>query len=68
MACVVLHNLCIEQNIPLIDEDEMDGYDLGVYNIDLNEDAVQNRQHPELVAGLRFRQNIVNRLFTNQAN
>lgn len=65
MACVVLHNLCIEQNIPLIDEGEVNDSDLGVYNIDLNEDEAQNRQNPELVAGLRFRQNIVNRLFTD---
>jgi len=62
LACVVLHNLCIEENVPLIDDDIEDD-DLGIYHVDDNEEMTQGRQNPELVAGLRFRQNIVNRLF-----
>lgn len=64
LACVVLHNLCIEENVPLIDE-EVEDDDFGIYQVVDNEEMSQSRQNPELVAGLRFRQNIVNRLFTN---
>lgn len=64
LACVVLHNLCIEENVPLIDE-EVEDDDFGIYQAVDNEEMSQSRQNPELVAGLRFRQNIVNRLFTN---
>lgn len=67
ISCIVLHNLCIEANVPLLN-DEADGnleFDLGVYDLPpANENNVRNRQNPELVAGLRIRQNIVNRLFT----
>jgi len=64
LACVVLHNLCIEENVPLID-DNVEDDDFGIYHIDNNEEMTLGRQNPELVAGLRFRQNIVNRLFTD---
>ncbi|XP_050065584.1 putative nuclease HARBI1 isoform X1 [Aphis gossypii] len=64
LACVVLHNLCIEENVPLINE-EVEDDDFGIYQAVDNEEMSQSRQNPELVAGLRFRQNIVNRLFTN---
>ena len=63
----MLHNLCIEENIPLLNEtddvDDIGNIDLGLYHFNQNED-IQNRQNPELLAGRRFRQNIVNRLFT----
>lgn len=61
----MLHNLCILENIPLINEaDDVNGHlDLGLYDLDQNA-YVHNRQSQELVAGQRFRQNIVNLLFT----
>lgn len=64
LACDVLHNLCIVENIPLIEED-VEEDDFGMYQVNDNEEMTQNRQNPELVAGFRFRQNIVNRLFTD---
>jgi len=62
-SCVLLHILRINENIPLIDEFE-DDYDLGfiVQNI-ANIDNI-NRQNPELIAGRRVRQQIVERFYT----
>lgn len=61
----MLHNLCIEENVPLINDDDGEDFDLGVYNLPvaLNEDIRENRQNQDLIAGRRFRQNIVNRMF-----
>ncbi|XP_050064959.1 putative nuclease HARBI1, partial [Aphis gossypii] len=68
-ACVVLHNLCISENVPIIDgdNDEVADLELGLYHFPMEEhnDDVPNRQNQELIAGQRFRQNIVNRLFTD---
>ncbi|KAL5245888.1 hypothetical protein ACI65C_013296 [Semiaphis heraclei] len=40
LACVVLHNLCIEENVPLIDDDvEYD--DFRIYHVDNNEEMTR---------------------------
>jgi len=63
-SCVLLHNLCINENIPLIDEFEED-YDLGFNEQNnANIDVINNRQNPELTAGRRVRQQIVERIYT----
>lgn len=55
-SCVLLHNLCINENIPLIDEFEED-YDLGfIEQNNTNIDIINNKQNPELTAGRRVRQ------------
>jgi len=65
----VLHNLCISENIPLIDEanDVVEDLDLGHYHLFMEERNynVPNRQNQELIAVQHFRQNIVNRLFAD---
>jgi len=48
-----------------IDIEDVEEDDFGMYQVNDNEEMTQNRQNPELVAGFRFRQNIVNRLFTD---
>ena len=63
-SCVLLHNLCINENIPLIDEFE-DDYDLGfIEQNNANIDNINNRQNPEFIAGRRVRQQIVERFYT----
>lgn len=65
----MLHNLCIQKNVPLVEEDDdLNGdLDLGMFNVVENENAefVQSRQNQEVLAGHRYRQNIVNRFFSN---
>lgn len=67
-ACVVLHNLCIAENVPLIDEDidEVEDLDLGVYNLPMEHIGnVPNSQNQELTAGRQYRLNVINRLFAD---
>lgn len=63
-SCVLLHNLCINENIPLIDEFEED-YDLGfIEQNNANIDIINNRRNPEPTAGRLVRQQIVERFYT----
>lgn len=65
-SCVVLHNMCIEYNVPIPD-DEPDNIDFGIIlhqnNLDVNIDVPLGRINPELAAGRRTRQRLINNLF-----
>lgn len=58
-ACVVLHNMCVEANIPFIEEFEDEG------NIEGNIDNVPfPLQNENVMLGIQKRNDIVNRYFT----
>ncbi|XP_050065116.1 putative nuclease HARBI1 [Aphis gossypii] len=62
-SCVLLHNLCVNENIPIIDEFEED-CDFGFIEQNNADIDVNIRQNPELTAGRRVRQQIVERFYT----
>ncbi|KAL5237402.1 hypothetical protein ACI65C_004812 [Semiaphis heraclei] len=69
-TCVVLHNMCIMDNVPLLDIGEDDSTDLGIYQQleeSVNNDVADIR-NPELANGRRVRQQIVESLFNTQNN
>lgn len=55
-ACVMLHNMCIRNDIELLNEENVDLEDLGAININAEEEI--ERVNPELNAGRRFRRRI----------
>lgn len=60
-ACVILHNICIQNNLPLLNTDERDDIDLGIINnLPLNN---ANQINAELTAGKRYQQQIITRYF-----
>lgn len=60
-ACVVLHNICILNNIGIEEDDE--DFDFGLINEPLNEINNANaRVNPELAAGRRVQRRIINQL------
>ncbi|XP_008182278.1 putative nuclease HARBI1 [Acyrthosiphon pisum] len=65
-SCVVLHNLCIMDNIPLYNEDfDTNEVDYGIFQQNNVDNAhIDDRGNPELTAGQRARQQIVDRYFT----
>lgn len=67
VACCVLHNMCINANVPQPDDEEND-IDFGIYNM---EDAHQNvndepvrRMNPDLIAGRQLQRQIIQNHFT----
>ncbi|KAI4455139.1 hypothetical protein MML48_9g00015657 [Holotrichia oblita] len=68
-SCCILHNMCIENNLPPVplDDDDFD-LDFGMYNaegIDAEPALVAlNRVNPDLVAGRRLQQQIIRNYFT----
>lgn len=68
-TCVVLHNMCITDNVPLVDVDEDEIIDFGIYQT-LDEALLNNRgmvdlRNPELSSGRHIRDQIVQTLFNN---
>lgn len=64
-SCIVLHNICIEHNIPM-PEAEPVNIDFGVIfqqNINENEQIPLRRVNPELPAGRTARQRLINNFF-----
>lgn len=62
-ACVVLHNLCIDHNVPEVDEDDnIEEMDLGIYVPIINNDENIQRINPELAEGRRLRLTIIHNL------
>lgn len=62
-ACVALHNICVDNNIPLEDVEDYPEFEYGIFeNEPIN--YVNEVNNPQLVAGRRVRQNIVNNHFT----
>lgn len=66
-ACTVLHNMCIQDNVPLpeLDADENDpDLDLGLYNDELNEPVLNRVNQNDLAAGRKFRNHLIRRYFS----
>ncbi|KAJ8980475.1 hypothetical protein NQ317_013228 [Molorchus minor] len=65
-ACVALHNLCIEHNVPVPDDDEGEVnfglLDVGAADYTMNVGVV----NPELTAGRRARQRLIQNYFNNR--
>jgi len=61
-ACVILHNICITNNLPFVNIEEREDIDLGIYN-DLPVINYVNQINPELTAGKRYQQQIISRYF-----
>ena len=56
-ACTILHNMCIEHNLPEPDmEDDINNFDFGIYPHENNAAAVENigRVHPDLAREHEF--------------
>lgn len=63
-ACCVLHNLCIENNIPEIDEHHPEEPDYGMYAVDINYNAVVPG-NVDLATARALQQNIILNHFNN---
>lgn len=67
-ACVVLHNICIQNNIQLILDDNEENIDNNIeLGVDLNQAVVQGDQgiqNRDLAAGAALRQHIIDNYFT----
>ena len=63
-ACTVLHNMCIQDNVPLPNEQEDEVLDFGLLN-NMNEGQIEIVQrNVELTAGRRVRNEIITRYFS----
>lgn len=58
-ACCILHNLCLERNIPEPDEPHMEEPEYGMYNNPNFIDIMPQLINPDLVAGRNLQQNII---------
>lgn len=64
-SCVILHNLCIHNNIPLVqfgddEEDRFINIDYGIYDQNArNENNERNHRNEDLLAGRRLQQLII---------
>lgn len=65
-AIVVLHNICIQNNIPEPDYGLEDvQFDFGIHEINENQNEVPNRANPDLLAGRQLQQQIIRVHFNN---
>lgn len=65
-SCAILHNMCIEENIPIPRPEEGDinlDFGLNINNVE-NENAGRNRINAELVAGKRLQRRLIRNMFT----
>ncbi|XP_029346116.1 putative nuclease HARBI1 isoform X1 [Acyrthosiphon pisum] len=63
-ACTVLHNICIGNNLPIIDNDgEFEENDYGILNNTAINEPNATRANTELIAGKRMQQQIINSYF-----
>lgn len=62
-ACAVLHNICIIHRVPEPQEGEDEQYDFGVFEDELYDPAPLGVRNPDLVAGERLQNTIVNNYF-----
>lgn len=64
-ACAVLHNTCIENNVPLLHDGEQDEWQDDMFNqyVPNNNEEVANRVNPELAAGKGLRRRLIHNYF-----
>lgn len=68
-ACVVLHNMCIANNIPEPDPNELEEPDYGLYALEnIERDARIRPVNPDLAAARQLQQNIINNHFLQRQN
>lgn len=61
----MLHNFCLENNLPPPHNDgDNQNWDFGILQPHPDEDEIQNRANPELIAGRRVRNEIIRNYFT----
>lgn len=58
-ACVVLHNMCLEYNIPEPNLDEVENVDFGIFVADANQQDAFNNINDDLAAARNLRQAII---------
>lgn len=61
-ACCVLHNMCIQDGVPIPDM-QLNEAEIGLYPIVPEPEARDGRLNPELAAGKRIQQQIINQLW-----
>ena len=65
-SCVILHNMCIEEKVPLPQDVEVDYYDFGMNVTDNEHENLNERRNcvnPELTAGRRLQERLIRNLF-----
>jgi len=64
-ACAVLHNICIENNVPLPHDDQQDVWQDDMFNqyVPNDDEEAANRVNPELVAGKKLRRRLIHNYF-----
>lgn len=63
-ACIILHNMCIANNVPDPDEDNMDDLDLGlILGQQIDVPQGMRRVNPELAKGREMQQNLIQKYF-----
>lgn len=64
-ACALLHNICIENNIPFYQYDDDIDWQDDMFNqiIDHNNEEIANRVNPELAAGKQLRRRLIRNFF-----
>lgn len=67
-ACIVLHNICIENNIPEPEAEDVE-VDFGMFiehgGANLNEEVLGRRINPHLVRARKLQRNLINNHFVN---
>lgn len=66
-ACTILHNMCIHDKVPLLDEAfEDEVLDFGMLNVmdGVNEPEINLNRNIELIAGRRIRNNLIRQYFS----
>ncbi|KAJ8958352.1 hypothetical protein NQ314_006413 [Rhamnusium bicolor] len=59
-TCIILHNMCIDNNVPEPDDDENIDFDFGIYAAHENIiDEIGVRVNPDLVAGRQLQREII---------
>lgn len=63
-ACVALHNICIENNVPLVElEPDEEEIDFGLLVPNPVDDVIIRRVNPDLALGRSMQQNIIRNYF-----
>lgn len=57
-SCVILHNLCIDANLPLLEN--MEGYDFEMFDTPINEEQVNLQGNHQLQLGRLMQRRLIN--------
>lgn len=64
-ACAILHNICIENNVPLPRDDIQEEWQDDMFNqyVADNNEEIANRVNPEVAAGKKLRRRLIHNYF-----